>query len=164
MREAVSEALVCLCRSPSRQQSLQALAGVQAVKHRALQALALLASRPASEWCTDAFLKLHSSSSLGSTEKALRCGYGTGLHRVMCRSMTPLRKPGYCILVSLLLTSFQTLLSLQACATDVGKVFYNSMVELDSEKRKLVDIVGFSEAPAHIQQIAAYACMQIQTS
>ena len=38
------------------------------------------------------------------------------------------------------------------------------MVELDSEKRKLVDIVGFSEAPAHIQQIAAYACMQIIAS
>ena len=81
MREAASEAFVCLCRSPSRQQSLQAVAGVQAVEHRVLQALALLALRPASEWTTQRIsllLKLRSSSSsLGSSmafsmEKALR--------------------------------------------------------------------------------------------
>ena len=50
MRGAESEAFECLCRSPSRQQSLQAVAGVQAVEHRTLRALALLALRPASKW------------------------------------------------------------------------------------------------------------------
>ena len=75
------------------------MAGLQAVEHRALQALALLALRPASELSTERNDFTHKAaqqlSSLGSSmvyemEKVLRFGYGTGLRGVMCRSITPL--------------------------------------------------------------------------
>ena len=52
MNAARSQALHCLCRSPSRQQSLQAVVELQAVEHRILQGLALLAFCPASKWST----------------------------------------------------------------------------------------------------------------
>ena len=47
-----SEAVGCLCRSPSRQQFLLVVVGLQAVEHRALQALALLALHLASRRST----------------------------------------------------------------------------------------------------------------